>query len=65
VLLSGSARLKLDDEIVDLKQWDLVRIPKEIMRNLEAGPDGAEILAVGAPNTGIQDAEQQPGWWTD
>ena len=65
VLLSGSARLKLDDEIIDLKQWDLVRVPKEVMRNLEAGPDGVELLAIGAPNTGIQDAEQVPGWWSD
>jgi uncharacterized cupin superfamily protein len=65
VLLSGSARLKLDDEVVDLKQWDLIRVPKEVTRNFEAGPDGVEILAIGAPNTGIQDAEQLPGWWSD
>ena len=65
VLLSGSARLKLDDEVVDLKQWDLIRVPKEVTRNFEAGPDGVEILAIGAPNTGLQDAEQLPGWWAD
>jgi uncharacterized cupin superfamily protein len=65
VVLSGSARLKLDDAFVDLKRWDLVRVPKEVTRNLEAGPDGVEILAIGAPNTGLQDAEQLPGWWTD
>jgi hypothetical protein len=65
VVLSGSARLKLDDAFVDLKRWDLVRVPKEVIRNLEAGPDGVEILAIGAPNTGLQDAEQLPGWWTD
>jgi uncharacterized cupin superfamily protein len=65
VLLSGSARLKLDDEVIDLKQWDLVRVPKEVTRNLEAGPDGVEFLAIGAPNTGVQDAEQLPGWWID
>jgi uncharacterized cupin superfamily protein len=65
VLLSGSARLKLDDEVVELKQWDLIRVPKEVTRNFEAGPDGVEILAIGAPNTGIQDAEQLPGWWSD
>jgi mannose-6-phosphate isomerase-like protein (cupin superfamily) len=65
VLLSGSARLKLDGEVVDLKQWDLIRVPKEVTRNFEAGPDGVEILAIGAPNTGLQDAEQQPGWWSE
>lgn len=65
VILSGNGRLKLDDEIVDVRQWDVVRVPKETTRNFEAGPDGLELLAFGAPNTGPQDAETTPGWWTD
>lgn len=65
VILGGSGRLKLDDEIVEVRQWDVVRVPKETTRNFEAGPDGLELLAFGAPNTGPQDAEQLPGWWTD
>jgi mannose-6-phosphate isomerase-like protein (cupin superfamily) len=65
VLVSGSGRIKLDDEIVELRQWDAVRIPKETMRCLEAGPEGAELVAFGAPNTGPQDAEMTPGWWSD
>lgn len=65
VLLSGTARLKLDDEVLELKQWDAIRIPSEVTRNLEAGSEGAEILAIGAPKTDLQDAEQLPGWWTD
>jgi mannose-6-phosphate isomerase-like protein (cupin superfamily) len=65
VLVNGSARLKLDDEIVELKQWDAVRIPKETVRNLEGGPEGAEIIAFGAPKTGPGDGPPMPGWWTD
>jgi mannose-6-phosphate isomerase-like protein (cupin superfamily) len=65
VLVSGSGLVKLDDDVVELKQWDAVRVPKETMRNLEAGPDGAEIIAFGAPNTGLGDAQMTPGWWTD
>jgi quercetin dioxygenase-like cupin family protein len=65
VLVSGSGRLKLDDEVIELRQWDVVRIPKGTMRNIEAGPDGAELLAVGAPRKGANDAEMTPGWWTD
>jgi hypothetical protein len=65
VLLSGSARLKLDDEIVELKQWDAVRVGPETMRNFEAGPEGVELLAYGAGTSGLQDAEQEPGWWSD
>jgi hypothetical protein len=42
VLVGGSARIKLDDEIIDLKQWDAVRVPPEKMRGFEGGPDGAE-----------------------
>lgn len=65
VVLGGSGRLKLDDEIVDVKQRDVVRVPGEVMRAFEAGPDGIEVLAFGAPNTGPpqEDAEMQPGWW--
>ena len=65
ILVDGSARLKLEDEIVELKPWDAVRISKETMRNLEGGPDGAEILLFGAPNAGSGDAQMSQGWWTD
>ena len=65
VVVSGSMRVKLGDEIVELRQWDAVRVPKETMRGFEAGPEGAEIIAVGAPNTGPGDAEVEQEWWTD
>lgn len=68
VVVSGSARIKLDDEIVELRAWDAVRVPPEVTRALEAGPEGAEVLAFGAPNTGGSpgsDAEMVPNWWTD
>jgi mannose-6-phosphate isomerase-like protein (cupin superfamily) len=67
VVLSGGGRLKLDDEIVELRPWDAVRMPPETMRGLEAGPDGIEILAFGAPNTGgpATDTEPVPNWWSD
>ena len=65
IVVDGSARLKVDDEIVELKPWDAVRIAKETMRNLEGGPDGTTILLFGAPNAGSGDAEMSPGWWTD
>jgi len=65
VLVNGSAKLKLDDDVLELKPWDAVRIPKETMRNFEAGPDGAEVIAFGAPNTGPGDAPMEQGWWQD
>ena len=65
VVLSGSVLVKLDDEVVELQPLDAVRVPKDTMRSFEAGPQGVEILAVGAPNTGPGDAEVAQGWWTD
>src|SRR5436305_14963217 len=57
VIVSGSGRVKVDDDVVELKQWDAIRVPADTMRNFEAGSDGAEIIAIGAPNTGPGDAD--------
>jgi quercetin dioxygenase-like cupin family protein len=65
VLISGSAHLKLDDEVLELEPWDTVRIAPDTTRNLEAGPEGAELLLFGAPNTGSGDVEMKQGWWTE
>lgn len=65
VVVGGGGRLKLDDEVVEVKKWNAVRIAPETMRCLEGGPEGIEILAVGAPATGLQDAEMTENWWTD
>ena len=65
VLVGGSARMKLDDEVIELKAWDAVRVPPETVRGPEAVPEGAEYIAFGAPNTANRDAEPAPNWWTD
>jgi quercetin dioxygenase-like cupin family protein len=65
LVLAGGARVKLDDEVIELGTWDALRIPADTMRGMEAGPDGAEILAFGAPNTENKDAEMAQGWWSD
>jgi len=63
VVLKGSGRVKLDDEIIELKQWDALRVPGAVMRALEAGPEGLEVMAVGAPPA--NDTEMVQGWWND
>jgi quercetin dioxygenase-like cupin family protein len=65
VILSGSARVAVGDEVVELSELDAIRIAPETMHGMEAGPDGAEILAFGAPNTDNKDAEMNPGWWPE
>ena len=63
VVVGGSGRLKIEDEVLELAQWDAVRVDPELVRNLEAGPNGMDILAFGAP--GVRDSEQFMNWWTD
>lgn len=65
LVVSGNARAKVDEEVVELSQWDALRIDKEMMRGFEAGPDGAELVVIGAPNTGPGDANVEHGWWSD
>jgi quercetin dioxygenase-like cupin family protein len=65
VLVSGSARIKIEDEVRDLKQWDAVRLHRDTVRGFEAGADGAELIAIGAPNTGPGDAEMIQDWWSE
>ena len=65
VVLSGSARFTLDDETVELRVLDALRVPGSVTRGMEAGPEGAEILAFGAPNTENKDAEMVSDFWPD
>src|SRR5438105_14177108 len=62
VVVRGSARVKVDDEIVELGEWDAIRFDSDTMRNVEAGPDGVEYLAFGAGDD-PQDAEMVQNWW--
>ena len=66
VILEGGGRMALDDELVDVKPLDAVRVAKETMRSVEAGPEGITFLAFGAPRTPETehaDAQPEPGWW--
>ena len=63
----GSGRLKVDDDVLELKEYDAVRIPAGVMRNFEAGPDGVDYVASVPPLVEDKqaEAEMQPGWWKD
>jgi hypothetical protein len=32
---------------------------------MQAGPEGAEVVAFGSPTQDNRDAEMVQGWWTD
>jgi mannose-6-phosphate isomerase-like protein (cupin superfamily) len=63
VILSGSGRVKLDDEVHEVAAMDAIRIGPSVGRSLEAGPDGLEVLAFGPHHEG--DSEMIQDFWSD
>lgn len=63
VVLAGSGRIKLDDEIHDLQRLDAIRVQPQVWRAFSAGPQGMEIIAFGARHPG--DGDAAAGWWPD
>ena len=64
VVLQGSARIKVEDEIVEVGRWDAIRFDRDTMRDVEAGPDGVEYLAFGAGDD-PGEVEMAANWWRD
>jgi mannose-6-phosphate isomerase-like protein (cupin superfamily) len=64
VVVRGSARIKVEDEIVEVGEWDAIRFSTGTMRDVEAGPEGVEYLAFGAGDDPL-DAEMVQDWWRD
>jgi mannose-6-phosphate isomerase-like protein (cupin superfamily) len=65
VVVAGSGRVRLDDEIRDLHHWDVVRVGPEVVRAFEAGPDGLELIAVGGPKPEGGDGVLSDSPWPD
>ena len=64
VVVSGSALVRVGDEEIELARWDAIRVAPGVWRGLAGGPDGAEVLAFGAPNTDNKDVEMDQDFWT-
>jgi quercetin dioxygenase-like cupin family protein len=65
VVVAGSGRVLLDDEVIDLRQWDVLRVAPEVVRAFEAGPDGLDLVAIGGPRPDDGDGVMGPGNWPD
>jgi mannose-6-phosphate isomerase-like protein (cupin superfamily) len=65
VVVSGSGRARLNDEIVELRQWDVLRVAPETVRAFEAGPDGMDVIAVGGPRPEEGDGERTDDPWPE
>lgn len=63
VVVGGSGRIRLDDDVVELGPLDAVRVAPQVTRQLESGPDGLQVLALGPRHEG--DGELVHGWWID
>jgi mannose-6-phosphate isomerase-like protein (cupin superfamily) len=65
VVVAGSGRAKLGDEIVDVRQWDVVRVAPPVVRSFEAGPEGLEVIAIGSDRPEGGDGEVVEDHWSD
>jgi uncharacterized cupin superfamily protein len=66
VVLAGSGRVKLNDELLELRRWDVVRVAPETIRGFWAGSDGLELLAIGSDRPeGGDGVQADDDWWAD
>ena len=63
VVIGGGGRVKIEDEVRELRRWDAVRVAPDVARAFEAGPEGLELLAIGFGESG--DAEMLEDFWID
>jgi len=65
VVVAGSGRVRLDDEVREVRRWDVVRVAPSVVRAFDAGPDGLELIAVGGPKPEGGDGVQSDSPWPD
>jgi quercetin dioxygenase-like cupin family protein len=65
VVVAGSGRVLLDDEVHELRQWDVVRVSPEVVRTFEAGPEGLDLIAIGGPKPADGDGVAGEATWPD
>jgi quercetin dioxygenase-like cupin family protein len=65
VVIGGSGRVRLDGEVRELHQWDVIRVSPPTVRAFEAGDDGLELIAIGADRPEGGDGVTDPQVWID
>jgi quercetin dioxygenase-like cupin family protein len=65
VVVRGSGRIRLDDEVHPLRRWDVVRVSPETVRAFEAGENGLELIAIGSDRPEGGDGVLAPAAWID
>jgi mannose-6-phosphate isomerase-like protein (cupin superfamily) len=65
VVVAGSGRVRLGDEVRDIAQWDVIRVAPAVVRAFESGPDGLDLIAVGGPKPQEGDGVRSDSPWPD
>jgi quercetin dioxygenase-like cupin family protein len=65
VVVAGSGNVLLDDEVHELRQWDVLRVAPEVVRAFEAGPEGLQLIAIGGPKPEDGDGVMGEAAWPD
>jgi mannose-6-phosphate isomerase-like protein (cupin superfamily) len=63
VVVGGSGRAKLDDEVVELSMWDVLRVAPAVVRSFEAGSEGLDVICIGGRKPKGGDTERFEGFW--
>jgi mannose-6-phosphate isomerase-like protein (cupin superfamily) len=64
VVIGGSGRAKLGDEIVELTISDVLRVAPAVIRSFEAGPHGLDVVCIGGRKPDGGDSERFEDFWT-
>lgn len=65
IVVAGGGRARLEDDVVDLGPWDVLRVAPQVARAFEAGPDGLELIVVGSDRPEGGDGEMIEDFWKD
>jgi quercetin dioxygenase-like cupin family protein len=65
VVVAGSGRARLDEKVVELRQWDVLRVAPPVLRAFEGGPAGLELIAIGSGLTAGEGGRAVEDFWTD
>lgn len=63
VVVAGSGRVKLDNEFVELREWDVLRVAPEVARGFEAGSEGLDLICTGGRKPEGGDGEKVADFW--
>ncbi|MGZ4203532.1 MAG: cupin domain-containing protein, partial [Thermoleophilaceae bacterium] len=65
VVVAGSGQVRLDDELHEIRQWDVIRVAPQVVRGFQAGPDGLELIAVGGAKPEGGDGMRSDAPWPE